>query len=269
MTQNVIFIDGSYYIFYRVFALVNWWKFAKKDEELGDPYENEAFVKKFKETFISKIKEIPKKLKIKDATIYIGKDCKQSDIWRTQIYGNYKSGRNEEKNEEANIKSFFKMVYDEDLFKTAGAKEILEYNHLEADDCIAISAKYMDRKYDDINIYIITSDHDYIQISKDNIHLYDLKYKSLLDSKKYCGCPEQQLFYKIIMGDKSDNISPVFKKCGVKTAEKYYLNPELFKAALIKENVSDKYDFNKVLIDFNNIPNNLLTEFIYKYRNIL
>ena len=40
------------------------------------------------------------------------------------------------------------------------------------------------------------------------------------------------LFYKIVLGDKSDNILPIFKKCGPKTCEKYYENQELFLEAL-------------------------------------
>ena len=41
-----------------------WWKVAK-DQELGNPAENEEFVEKYRKTFVSKIKEIPKKLKLK------------------------------------------------------------------------------------------------------------------------------------------------------------------------------------------------------------
>ena len=63
---NFIIIDGSYYCFYRYFALERWWSFAKPDEEIGIPLENEEFLEKFKSTFISKIKEIENKLKIKN-----------------------------------------------------------------------------------------------------------------------------------------------------------------------------------------------------------
>ena len=46
-----LFIDGSYYIFYRFFALINWWKMAHKDTPLEDPAMNEEFIDKFKSTF--------------------------------------------------------------------------------------------------------------------------------------------------------------------------------------------------------------------------
>lgn len=57
---NYILIDASYFIFYRVFALYIWWKNAKPEDVLENPYNNEEFVEKFKETFKSKINEIKK-----------------------------------------------------------------------------------------------------------------------------------------------------------------------------------------------------------------
>ena len=64
----------------------------------------------------------------------------------------------------------------------------------------------------------------------------------------------RDLFYKIIMGDKSDNIDGVFNKCGKKTAEKYFDNEELFLAKLKSEDKIDKYNRNKRLVDFTEIP---------------
>ena len=50
-----IFIDGSYYIFHRVYALIQWWKKANKEETLEQPFLNELFVEKFKTTFINNL----------------------------------------------------------------------------------------------------------------------------------------------------------------------------------------------------------------------
>ena len=63
--MKFLLIDGSYYIFYRFYALQLWWKNAHRDEELGVPFENEIFVSAFKSAFVNKFKEIPKNL---DAT---------------------------------------------------------------------------------------------------------------------------------------------------------------------------------------------------------
>ena len=106
---NYILIDASYFIFYRVFALHVWWRNARPDEELINPYDNEEFVEKFRSTFISKVKEINKKLKIKDVKIIVGKDCPQRQIWRMALHPSYKGGRNEEKNKQANVGNFLSI----------------------------------------------------------------------------------------------------------------------------------------------------------------
>lgn len=259
---NYILIDASYFIFYRVFALHVWWKNAHPHEELVNPYENEEFVEKFKNTFKSKIEEIKKKLKIKDAKIIIGKDCPQHQIWRMALHPSYKGGRNKEKNKEANVSSFFNLVYKEQLFEQAGVDIIVQLDKLEADDCLALTARHLYNKYEDAQIYIITSDHDYIQLSNDRIHLYNLKFKSLLESKAYTGEPKRDLFYKIVLGDKSDNIPGVFDKCGKKTVEKCFEDPKFFETKLNKENKNLDYQRNLQLINFDYIPS-ILVEIFY------
>ena len=264
--KNYILIDGSYFVFYRVFALQIWWKNAKPDIPLENPFTNEEFVEKFKSTFTSKIIELQKKFKIKDAVILVGKDCRQSDIWRMDLHSQYKAGRNDEKNKEANISQFFELVYNENLFEKAGASKIIAMDSLEADDCLALTAQYLYHKYEDANITIITSDHDYIQLSNERIYLFNLKYKSLLESKAYSGSPERDLFYKIILGDKSDNIKPVFNKCGKKTVEKCFDDNNYFINKLQAEDKQEIYELNKKLIDFNEIPIPLIKLF---YSSIL
>ena len=78
---NFILIDGSYFIFFRYYSILNWCKMAKK-ANLEDPINNKDFVTKFKTTFVSKIKEISKKLKIENPIILVGKDCPRQTIWR-------------------------------------------------------------------------------------------------------------------------------------------------------------------------------------------
>ena len=52
LNPTFIFVDGSYYNFYRYFALQQGWKNAYPDEPLDDPYQNEKFVEKFKKTHV-------------------------------------------------------------------------------------------------------------------------------------------------------------------------------------------------------------------------
>jgi len=265
--EKIIFIDGSYFCFHRYYSMINWWKNAYPDqlEVLNNPYNNEIFREKFKSSFINAVQEIAKKLcldKKEKISMIVGKDCRREDIWRMKLFPEYKSGR---VREGFMGKAFFKMVYEEDLFQKAGINLIISLDTLEADDCIAIATNYIHKKYSEKEIFIITSDKDYLQLSKPNIHLFNLNYKKLTDLKSSHQDPKIDLFCKIVAGDTSDNIPAVLKRCGEKTALKYYHNEELFEKKIKEENAGDKLRLNKLLVDFNQIPETLQDGFIIKY----
>jgi len=253
MTQSFILIDGSYFIFYRYFALMNWWKHAKRED--APILENNNFLDKFEKLFIEKIKEIKKKLKLKDAVVIAAKDCSRNHIWRNTLYPAYKATRVYD-NQAESVGSCFKHVYHTNLFQTAGCyPHLLTHPGLEADDCIALFTKYISEKFTESTIYIIASDADYMQLKTPRIHIVNLKYNSIVNNKTIFEDPNKSLFCKIVSGDKSDNIPPIVSKCGIKTAIKYYENPELFKQLLDSNPTAKKqYYLNKKLIDFNEIP---------------
>jgi 5'-3' exonuclease len=264
MNPTFIFVDGSYYCFYRYYALQQWWKNAFPDESLDDPYQNKKFVEKFRKTFVENLEQIPKKLKIHKEPIkpilIVGKDCKRADIWRNDIFPNYKANR---VNDGFMGGPFFKMVYEEELFQKGGAKAILKHPRLEADDCIALSVKYLLNKYPLCKIYIITSDRDYLQLNSHNVDLFTLTYKNLADGKTSSGNAENDLKIKIIMGDTSDNIPSVFPKCGLKTAQKCIEDEEFFKKKMSdNQEYYNRFQLNEQLIDFNKIPSNYASEFL-------
>jgi 5'-3' exonuclease len=263
-----IFIDGSYFCFYRYHSLITWWKnaFPEDLEILNDPFQSEIFVSKFKKTFVENVRSIPNKLKLDKSIapiIIVGKDCKRKDIWRNDLFPMYKANRASGPEDGFMGGPFFKMVYDDDLFIKGGATAILKHPKLEADDCIAISVKHVLEKYPTCTVYIITSDKDYLQLAQDRVQLYNLSFKKLTEQKSCTGNAECDLFCKILTGDISDNIPSVFPKCGPKTALKYFENRELLEKKL-KESDTYKqtYELNNTLIDFNNIPDLLVHEFM-------
>lgn len=266
MNPTFIFVDGSYYNFYRYFALMQWWKNAYPEEPLDDPFQNEKFVEKFKKTHVENLQGMAKKLKIaKTVTpiIIVGRDCKRENIWRNELFPQYKANRTNGPEDGFMGGPFFKMAYEEQLFIKGGAKAILSHPKLEADDCIALSVKNLVNRYPQCHIYIITSDRDYLQLNAHNVDLYNLTYKNIAESKSSTGNAEDDLEIKIIMGDNSDNIPSVFPKCGPKTALKCIENPEFFKKKL-EENPEYKaqYNLNRQLVCFDCIPENLVEEFM-------
>ena len=181
--MNYILLDTSYLIFYRYFALLQWWKMAKADIELpSNPYESKEFVDKFVKTFLELISTIKKKLKIhkQPCKVIAARDCSRKNIWRNEIYSLYKESRY--KDDEFMGGEFFKMVYENSnsILKQAGVDYVFNHDKLEGDDIIAITKKYLHNKHinkylvnkesTQTHIYIIANDHDYLQfkISKFN-----------------------------------------------------------------------------------------------------
>ena len=273
--KTFILIDTSYWIFYRYYAILQWWNHAKTEQPLPENHiENEEFLEKFTKTFLESLTLFKKKLKLHKErikgqsktipcpTIIAVRDCPRKDIWRNKLYEHYKGTRAQDNG--FNGGPFFKFIYQDNnkLLYEAGVKHILQFPNLEADDIIAIVKQELRAKYPDSKIYIIANDHDYLQLLDEQTEIINFQYKFLKEAKKVFEEPEKNLFYKIVLGDKSDNINPVFKKCGPKTCEKYYANKEAFNEALLKEaGAREKYELNRKLVSFTEIPQDLITNF--------
>ena len=261
-TDTILFIDMSYYIFYRFFALCTWWKRAYPDEPLDikNILDNKIFIDKYHKLFIENIKKITKKYRIQNANIIFAKDCRRYNIWRNKYYEDYKKSR-DDKNKRFN-KDIFIYTYEKivpDLKKLNISIAINE--NAEADDIIAILKTVIrDRMY--IPIYIITNDHDYLQLFDDNTFIYNLKGLNLRTKSR--GNPRLDLQFKIFRGDTSDNITPVVtKKIRDDKLIDLIYNEKLFNE-FFKENQELKkiYDRNELLIDFNKIPKKIRDDVI-------
>ena len=162
------------------------------------------------------------------------------------------------------IGSFFELAY-----KQVFVENVLSCNHLEADDCVALFVKGQNSK-EKMFHYVITSDADYLQLKKyKNVHIMDMSYKDITKRKDTYDDPECNLFSKIVIGDKSDNIPSIMNKFGKKTALRYFDHPEEFAALLQgKPLVAKQYQLNKLLIDFESIPTNLQNNFYSKYEHL-
>ena len=266
-----ILVDTSYWIFYRYFAISQWWGHSNPETPLTNPYENKEFVEKFLKTFSESLTGFKKKQKIhkKTSTIIAVRDCPRSSIWRNTLYSDYKGTR--DKGDAFNGGPFFKHIYQDSnkLLYEAGANSVVQFPNLEADDIIALTKNYIRQKYTDARIYIIANDHDYLQLLDEHTEIVNFQNKYLKEASKVFSEPDKNLFYKIVLGDKSDNIKPIFKKCGPKTSEKYYENNDLFLEALQKENAYEKYELNKKLVDFREIPDELVSKFLAENAEML
>jgi 5'-3' exonuclease len=255
--KPVMFIDGSYYIFYRFFATNFWFKKQDQARDASDITKNSVFMDKYKKIFEKTLEDLVKSHNVPWEHVIFVKDCSRENIWRHAHYDSYKSTR------DANLSSefdgeIFNYTYSSllpSLTKKYGFK-LLDHPNLEADDVIAIVHQAMRQKTKDNNIYIITNDNDYIQLSEANTYIYNLQGKLIADRVKQE--PALYLEYKIILGDKSDNIPSIMKKVGPKTAEKLAKDPQAMQEFFNKNpDALKQYTINRTLIDFNYIDKSL------------
>jgi DNA polymerase-1 len=92
------------------------------------------------------------------------------------------------------------------------------YDNIEADDVIGYLAKQVIKE--DEGALILSSDKDFLQLISDNIQVWNPLKKQKIDKDKlkelYGVHAENFIWYRVMDGDKSDNIDGV-KGCGLKT----------------------------------------------------
>jgi 5'-3' exonuclease len=254
-----LFIDTSYYIFYRYYAALSWYK-KRKDVpafEVANVLSNDVFLKTYTRKFEEVLVKWVRKHKIPWNRVYLAKDCHRDAIWRMQIFPEYKQNREER------LSTFngqiFKYTY-QTIVPALQAKygiRILEYPHAEADDVMAVLHAKLRRQDPHMPIMIVTNDNDLLQLLDDHTTIVNLNNLQLKTRYKK---EELEVFtaFKVILGDKSDNIPSVLSKCGEKTALKLASNAALLEKKLKSlPECASSYDRNNLLINFDRIPDDI------------
>ena len=182
--------------------------------------------------------------------------CDSGNVWRKQIFPNYKAGRkaNREKSEHdwAMIFDIISKVKNE--IKTFLPYKVIEIETAEADDIIAVLTRRVKEK-----ILILSGDKDFIQLHNDNVR----QYNPVLS--KFVGKGETPSIYikeHILKGDRSDGIPNVLSDDNVfvegrrqrpltKKKIEAWLN-EMVMTMTSEE--KQNYDRNRKLIDLSLIP---------------
>ena len=101
-----------------------------------------------------------------------------------------------------------------------------------------------------------------------NTIIQNMQFKDL--SLRIKNNPIIELEFKIIYGDKSDNIQKIQVGLNKENALRLAMALEKErKEYLKKHNLEDKYLLNKTLVDLSCIPENLISEFYNKYNIII
>lgn len=258
----VILIDTSYFVFYRYFSSLKWYKYKNKDIDYSRIHEDDTFMIAFQKHTMCDLKKLCKEWKTEISQLVFCCDCNRESIWRNQHTDAYKQQRIPNAEFNPNIFQLF-YKYLEDTLKDASLK-ILFIEKLEADDVVYLTKQALKAKGWTQPIIIITNDNDYLQVIDDQTRIFNMNGKGFDIAKRSCGDPKKDLRVKVIMGDKSDNILPIHSGIGQVTAMKLAsLSDEDLDAYLIKKNCKDIYENNRKLIDFEMIP----IEFIKNYKS--
>ena len=163
--QNpILFVDVSYVVFYRYFALRNWFNKAHKEVVNGNkdyPYlDNPIFIQKYKKLFFEKILKLTKKYKIQLSNIVFAYDSPCRNIWRMQYLDSYKGNR-KDSHLACNFTdySIFDLVKKELVPHFCQKHGSIQYQHpkLEADDVIALYVLELQRKFKSHDFYVRTT----------------------------------------------------------------------------------------------------------------
>jgi len=244
-----IIIDSAYFNFYRFFATKKWYNYSDERKETSENIawlDNPIFMEMFEKKWFETITNICQRFKVNRSDIIFAREG--SNCWRYAIYKEYKATRLYAKDIHAGG-PVFKYV-NENLHKRLGCN-VIQVSTAEGDDIIAVGVDYINTVYPDCKIIIISGDYDLLQLS-DKAEIFELDSKQKLTAITSDN-PTKLLLQKIIGGDKSDNIPPIFKGCGKVTVEKLISDPAKLNEMLDKKG-TEQYELNKLLVDFNNIP---------------
>lgn len=251
--SNIILIDCSYYIFHRYFATYRWFSFQKVQVDTDQIVENDIFINAFYKHINNDINKLCKFWKTNVNNIILCNDCMRSDIWRNDLYDKYKSTRTQKTNFNKKIFNIFG-----EYIKKLGIKSLYS-DRLEGDDIVYISQKNI-KNITDKNVIIITNDNDFLQLVDNNVLVYNMQFKEL--KKRGFNDPVVDLLYKVIFGDRSDNIPKIGNGITKEKALNLAKMNEVDRNKYLKDNnLEDKFNFNMSLVSFERIPSEHIEKF--------
>ena len=253
MSKHFVLLDLSYLIFHRYYAIIAWSRFS--DSDLPDKNEFKVKFQKGFEVFLLKLKKI---LKLHDfSDVIMSKDTSRNQIWRNKIFPNYKKNRDNGKAIDTDV---FSIIHDEVIpyFQNKYNIKDMYVQCAEADDLIAVTTDLIKQKWPESKITIITNDNDFVQLVPKN-PLLSIYNASFVDIAGRFDKVTMSVYteWKIIKGDKSDNIPSIGPKIGDKTALKLALSSEALAKKRENPEIDRQYKINKQLIDFDQIPDDI------------
>ena len=262
--KSVILVDTSYTTFHRFFATLRWFSFANKDlykehkdDTKFDWSTEPIFIEKYTKMYLESIINLVSKSVYNNSIVIFCQDAPSDTLWRHEFAECYKGNRLD-LSEKYNFKPTFKYTFDTlipKLIKENNNIHSLLIPKMEADDLIALAAKYIKYKRPSKITYIISGDNDFLQLGHDKLYIADYKKDYLIHLTK--AEAREALRQKIVGGDCSDNIPSIFKDQVISNKVKKAVKEnkvEMKKFLAENEMAANQYNKNKKMISFKYIP---------------
>ena len=199
--------------------------------------------------------------------------CDSSNVWRREIFPNYKAGR---KANRAKSEHDWTMIFDiiskvKNEIKAFLPYKVIEIDTAEADDIIAVLCRGTTEK-----VLILSGDKDFIQLQNTNNDRIK-QYNPVLN--KFVGQDENPSLYikeHILKGDRSDGIPNILSDDDVfvegrrqRPLSKKRINSWIEEISMtFTEEEQRNYDRNRTLIDLSCIPQTLEDKINNEFLNV-
>lgn len=295
INKGLVVVDTGYYLFNRYFATLKWYRIVNKEQlDIATLHEDMAFVEAFKNHIYSDFSKLamfpylsrpftprlPKKNRQVRNKIIMCLDCKRSDIWRMNIYPEYKQTRKQASDMNMNMVGIFHDYVDTLNGYDTGVGELdivkMSVDNLEADDVVYLTLKTLRSSYSN-HVLVITNDNDFLQLISMKAIVCNMQ-GTLLSDRMLAEDSKTSIMLKVLMGDVSDNIKAVpcigankknaFAVANMSERERQEWIVERTVGSGARSCIK-AYKLNKKLIILSNIPKTLTQMFLDKYKFIV
>lgn len=196
------------------------------------------------------------------------------NYWRKDAFPYYKGLRKEHREQsELDWKAIFEALnkIKAEIVEFLPYK-VVEVEHAEADDIIAVICGLYGRDLGGEPVLVISGDKDMTQLQKfSNVTQWDPVRKRWLRNSQ----PEKNLFEHIVRGDRGDGIPSIrgkddsimirerAKPITAKMLDQWFANPDS-----MSSEEKRNFERNKLLIDFDQIPQSIRTAIVEKYNSM-
>ena len=209
--------------------------------------------------------------------------CDSKNYWRKEVFPFYKKHRKKDREESG---FDWKAIFDtldtiRDELEKFFPYKVLCIEGAEADDIIAVMAKYSQQNFNHNPLFaepedflIISGDHDFVQLQKySNVKQYSSTKKNFVVSDS---TPERALLEHTIRGDKGDGIPNVLSpdESVYENIRQRPISSKKITEWLDPKNRPTDLEFqtrwirNQTLIDFNYIPEDIEQKILNSYLNM-